>query len=394
MNSSTPVLGARGFSLVELMIALALGLFLTGVAVNVVVNSRQIFRTTENLSRMQENARSAFELMARDIRSAGGNPCGTPMVVNVLNNPANLWWANWAAGSVIGYENGAAPLGYGVPARNAPAVALIQPNAGANAGLNPSANIVGNSDAILLLSGDSLEGTTIRSHNPATFQFTLNNNAHGFAAGDVLMACDSPIYVAATPAPPVTAIFQASAVAGNVITHAAGGAPGNCSSGLGSLPATPCAGTAKTYGSGGVLSRFTSAFWYVGNNGRGSSSLYRVSMNGTPGSIQNDEVIDNVCIQGGGILQPENRACGGLQITYMTRNTTTGVVAQTAVAGIDWSVSSQTPKPNNANEVVALRISLDLQSREASGISNANVAQQLTTNLTETIFLRNRDAAQ
>ena len=394
MNSSTPVLGARGFSLVELMIALALGLFLTGVAVNVVVNSRQIFRTTENLSRMQENARSAFELMARDIRSAGGNPCGTPMVVNVLNNPANLWWANWAAGSVIGYENGAAPLGYGVPARNAPAVALIQPNAGANAGLNPSANIVGNSDAILLLSGDSLEGTTIRSHNPATFQFTLNNNAHGFAAGDVLMACDSPIYVAATPAPPVTAIFQASAVAGNVITHAAGGARGKCASGLGSLPATPCAGTAKTYGSGGVLSRFTSAFWYVGNNGRGSSSLYRVSMNGTPGSIQNDEVIDNVCIQGGGILQPENRACGGLQITYMTRNTTTGVVAQTAVAGIDWSVSSQTPKPNNANEVVALRISLDLQSREASGISNANVAQQLTTNLTETIFLRNRDAAQ
>lgn len=398
MNSTAPAFGAKGFSLVELMIALALGLFLTGVAVNVVVTNRQAFRTTENLSRMQENARSAFELMSRDIRSAGGNPCGTPMIVNVLNNPANLWWANWAAGTVIGYENGAAPLGYGVPARNAPALALIQPNAGANAGLNPSANIDVNSDALLLLSGDSLEGTTIRSHNPATLQFTLNANTHGFAAGDVLMACDSPIYVAATPAPPVTAIFQATGVAGNVITHAAaGGAPGNCSSGLGSLPATPCAGTAKTYGSGGVLSRFTSAFWYVGNNGRGSSSLYRVSMNGTPGSIQNDEIIDNVCVQGSGVSVPENpapRPCQGLQITYITRNTTTGVVAQTAVAGIDWSVSSQTPKPNNANEVVAIRISLDLQSREASGVNNVNVAQRLATNLSETIFLRNRDAAQ
>lgn len=394
MKSTAPIFGAKGFSLVELMIAMALGLFLTGVAVNVVVTNRQAFRTTENLSRMQENARSAFELMARDIRSAGGNPCGTPMIVNVLNNPANIWWANWAAGTVIGYENGAAPLGYGTPARNAPALALIQPNAGANAGLNPSANIVANTDAILLLSGDSLEGTTIRSHNPATFQFTLNANTHGFAAGDVLMACDSPIYVAVTPAPPVTAIFQASGVAGNVITHAvAGGPPGNCSSGLGSLPATPCNGTAKTYGSGGVLSRLTAAFWYVGNNGRGSSSLYRVSMNGTPGAIQNDEIIDNICIQGG-VLLPENRACQGLQITYITRNTTTAVVAQAGAAGIDWSISSQTPKPNNGNEVVAIRISLDLQSREATGINNANQAQQLATNLTETIFLRNRDAAQ
>ncbi|HLO65343.1 MAG TPA: hypothetical protein VK165_20460, partial [Azonexus sp.] len=340
-----------------------------------------------------ENARAAFELMARDIRSAGGNPCGTPMVTNVLNNPANLWWANWAAGTVIGYENGAAPLGYGVPARNAPALALIQPNAGANAALNPAANIVANTDAILLISGDSIEGTNIRGHNPATLQFTLNTNAHGFAAGDVLMACDNPIYMAATPAPPVSTIFQATAVAANVITHAAAGAPGNCSSGLGSLPTAPCAGTTKTFGSGGVLSRLTAAFWYVGNNGRGSSSLYRVSMNGTPGSIQNDEIIDNVCIQGG-VLLPENRACQGLQITYITRNTTTGVAAASAAAGIDWSVSSQTPKPNNANEVVAIRVSLDLQSRDTSGVNNANAAQRLATNLTETIFLRNRDAAQ
>ena len=94
MKSTASIPGAKGFSLVELMIAMALGLFLTGVAVNIVITNRQAFRTTENLSRMQENARSAFELMARDIRSAGGNPCGTPMIVNVLNNPANLWWAN------------------------------------------------------------------------------------------------------------------------------------------------------------------------------------------------------------------------------------------------------------------------------------------------------------
>ena len=62
----------RGFSLVELMIALALGLFLTGVAITVVINNRQTFRLAENQARMQENARAAFEMMARDLRAAGG----------------------------------------------------------------------------------------------------------------------------------------------------------------------------------------------------------------------------------------------------------------------------------------------------------------------------------
>jgi len=41
-----------GFSLVELMIALALGLFLTGVAITIVINNRQTFRTAENQARM------------------------------------------------------------------------------------------------------------------------------------------------------------------------------------------------------------------------------------------------------------------------------------------------------------------------------------------------------
>ena len=72
---TTTICPERGFSLVELMIALALGLFLTGVAITIVINNRQTFRTAENQARMQENARAAFEMMARDLRGAGGNPC-------------------------------------------------------------------------------------------------------------------------------------------------------------------------------------------------------------------------------------------------------------------------------------------------------------------------------
>lgn len=376
MKNYAAIRGAKGFTLVELMVALALGLFLTGVAVNVVVLNQQAFRTTENLSRMQENARSAFELMARDIRAAGGNPCGTSLVVNVLNTPANNWWANWGAGSVIGYENGVAPQGYGTPGQNAPAFTTIV----------PANNLTPNTDAILLLGGNAIEGLMITDHDPVSAQFKINMVNHGIQPNDIVMACD---YQSA-------AIFQVSNSnqANATIVHNTGaGAPGNCTKGLGSPLLCTTNGTSKTFEDGGFLVRFSAIFWYVGNNNRGSNSLYRVSMNGTPTAIQTDEIIENVCVQGV-TLQPENRACQGLQITYITRNTTTAVVAASAAAGIDWSVSSQSPKPLNANEVVAVRLSLDLQSRETSGVNNANAAQRLTTNMTETIFLRNRDASQ
>lgn len=61
-----------GFSLIELMVALVLGLVLIGGVINIFVTNQQAFRTNENLARLQENARISFELTAREIRQAGG----------------------------------------------------------------------------------------------------------------------------------------------------------------------------------------------------------------------------------------------------------------------------------------------------------------------------------
>lgn len=357
----------RGFSLVELMIALVLGLFLTGVTINVVIANRQAFRTTENLSRMQENARTAFELMARDIRVAGGNPCGTSNVVNVLNNPAANWWANWAAGSVIGYENGIAPAGYGNPAQNAPLFAAI----------TAANNLTPNTDGILLLSGNAIEGLMISDHDPISAQFKVNTVNHGIMPNDIVMACD---YQSA-------AIFQvtnSNQANATIVHNTGGGAPGNCTKGLGSPLQCTANGTSKTFEEGGFLVRFSATFWYVGTNARGGSSLFRVTMSGSPAAIRTDEIVDNVCPPGQG-------ACQGLQITYLTRNKlANGVLANGYLngnAGIDWSSTATL-------EVAAVRISLDLQSRENTGVNAANQAAPLITNLSENIYLRNREFAQ
>src|SRR5512134_1730770 len=59
-----------GVSLVELMVALVLGLFLIFGAVTVYQQSRTAFRTNEAVARMQEAARLAFDVLEADIRMA------------------------------------------------------------------------------------------------------------------------------------------------------------------------------------------------------------------------------------------------------------------------------------------------------------------------------------
>jgi type IV pilus assembly protein PilW len=59
-----------GVSLVELMVALVLGLFLIFGAVTVYQQSRTAFRTNEAVARMQEAARLALDVLEADIRMA------------------------------------------------------------------------------------------------------------------------------------------------------------------------------------------------------------------------------------------------------------------------------------------------------------------------------------
>ena len=60
----------HGMTLIELMVALAIGAFLMLGAITVFMQSRTSFRVTETLSRLQENARFALETMEPDIRMA------------------------------------------------------------------------------------------------------------------------------------------------------------------------------------------------------------------------------------------------------------------------------------------------------------------------------------
>ncbi|NEZ02731.1 prepilin-type N-terminal cleavage/methylation domain-containing protein [Wenzhouxiangella sp. XN201] len=61
----------RGFTLIELMVAMALSLFLIGGVVLMYASSKAAYLDSNQLSRLQENIRFASDYMVRDIRNAG-----------------------------------------------------------------------------------------------------------------------------------------------------------------------------------------------------------------------------------------------------------------------------------------------------------------------------------
>lgn len=234
----------RGVSLIELMIALILGLLVSAAAIGMFLSNSRTHNATQSLSRIQENARIAFELMARDIREGSGNPCSNELeVTNRITNYTANWWSNWDRATisrgVVGYNNGAL--------------------AGTLAG----------TDAIEILAGSSA-GTMVTAHTPPNF--TVNTSAHGYATNDILMVCDNRI----------ASIFSAT-VAGTTISHLAVN-NSNANLGINNLP--------LTYTDNAMIVRLMATRWYVADNGRGGNSLFRVALRGNATAIE--EVVEGV----------------------------------------------------------------------------------------------------
>lgn len=95
----------RGFSLVELMVAMALGLFLTGGIITVFIGSKQSFNTQAGLSQIQQSARFAFDIIGSEVRMAGFMGCfsGTTSYRNTLNVDPPPFTADLSK-SLYGYD--------------------------------------------------------------------------------------------------------------------------------------------------------------------------------------------------------------------------------------------------------------------------------------------------
>ena len=116
----------RGFSIVELMVAMTISLLLLAGVLSVMYTSRITYDENARIARLQEYARSSVELMLRDLRSAGYHGCARPLTAQAfrtLLTAPNALRYNFAR-AIEGFEGTAGAF---APALNAVVVPAATP---------------------------------------------------------------------------------------------------------------------------------------------------------------------------------------------------------------------------------------------------------------------------
>lgn len=284
----------NGFSLIELMIGLTLGLMITAAIMQLFIGTKQNYRLSAKLSEIQENGRLSLEILTNNLRMAGFSGCSTAStntVTNVLNtaSPASWsgadWWKNFGSTgtakgnqflSLVGYDgNQAFPI-----------------TTGSTFGKFTSSggDRVAGTDAIISLGGNG--GYSVVTHNsgnsPPDFQLTTLSRPIGptLGTGDMVIVCNNT----------TTSIFQVTGTGTNTIQYATGTSPspGNSSTNLGST-------YNPTLNNVAMMVDYKPSAFYIGQNelaiatpsGKIVNSLYQLQISAT-GTIQRNEIIFGV----------------------------------------------------------------------------------------------------
>jgi len=75
MKNPCAACAQKGLTLIELMIAMLLGVFLIGGVLQIFLSTKQTNRMQDSLARLQENGRFAMDFIGRDMRLAGYRSC-------------------------------------------------------------------------------------------------------------------------------------------------------------------------------------------------------------------------------------------------------------------------------------------------------------------------------
>lgn len=250
----------RGMGLVELMVWVAISLIITTVIGTIYVNSKQITRVNDTISRLQESGRFAIHLLDRDMRMAGFRGCNGAVVipVNLLNSTAYVYKFDTG---VQGYYGSG---GTWSPSLDSSISTLSTPP-------------LVNTDVVTIR---HIDGPGV----PLTAKMTSQTDDVTVAAGSTLAAGDVLLVADCATA----AIFNATGFnAGTgAISHAVdGGVPGNSSADLG-----------HNFGTDASVYRLVTRTYYVAPSvkRRGTNTLWAFSVPAYDGQPQPEEMVEGV----------------------------------------------------------------------------------------------------
>jgi type IV pilus assembly protein PilW len=266
-----------GLSLVELLVAIAIGLVVMSGVVQVLLVSKSNFLLDRELASMQENARYALKFIGDEIRMAGFNGCPgrTLNYANSVNGSAENWYLDGTG--IQGYEHEAGRTTFPLEFRSSVAV---------------------NSDAIVIRRAERGIGLLISgTHNFNSATMPVNKN-HGYKPGQIM--------VLVPPDCQTVGIFQVSGPANtnnnaNTIVHNTGtGNPGNCTRFLGGNFSCNNSSQAVgiSYPDGSAVMEMRSQALFVGESTIGEKipALFRqvLAVNGSTATTVREELVQGI----------------------------------------------------------------------------------------------------
>jgi len=240
-----PAKAVAGFTIIELMVAMLLGLIVIAGVISVFLANQQVYRTNAALGDVQDNTRMSFEMLAQNIREAGLLGCSNNgQVANLLpegpNGPSynavTDWWTNWS-NALVGY-------GAGTSTAN-PALTV-----GTAIG-----NQVSGTDSLMILSAADV-GLSVNTQTTSATTFTLNGTSTDLAANQIMIVCD----------PWLATIFRASSYTAGANPVIGYGSPANFSTNLSYGYALPVGVSNYTYVANAPIATLAAGVWYIGYN--------------------------------------------------------------------------------------------------------------------------------
>lgn len=326
-----------GLTMVELMVALLLGLLLTGGAIQVFLANRATYEFNNGLQRLQENGRFALDALAYNVRMAGFLGCLSSVTVyNNLGSATTLPFD--FANGIWGFEAAQTKPGDKLsPASIDPA------NSGNASDWSPNlvAPVLGNAiegSDVLVVRNVNAQGYDLASPFTDPDKVRAAAGVTDFAVGDIGVVSDCQ----------KASVFQitgiADATSGSVkmidVTHTGTGTPGN---------ATPSWDTTQQYGAGAQLLRGETWVYYVGRSDAGPPALFQMRLNtasGTKSELVAEELVSGV---------------DTMQILYGVDDGLDGDLDDA------YRRADEVESANEWNEVVTVRVGLLIRSPEPYG---------------------------
>ena len=260
----------KGLSLIELMIALVIGLLLVAATVQMFVGSRVTYSMQNELAKVQENARFAMNFISRDLRMAGYIGCTKHLTIaNTLRDTANGDAAHgeYDLSVPIAIENNYAST------------------SGTSIELPSNASPSDGTDIVSIKFSDTEGACSVTDHNTSSAVMTCTG--HDFVTGQVLLVSDCK----------KAAIIQHTGGNPNKVVHNTGNSvsPGNCTKGLGLPIVCSTQGTAEDF-TGGTVMLLRNYTYYIDQNSFGVPALYRTSIGVTDknATLSQQELVEGV----------------------------------------------------------------------------------------------------